>query len=169
MNWFSNIFRKKLRPLDNVTQRAQKVLIFARKEADRFHHDYVGTEHLLGGLLAFNEGIAIELLKVMGMDLEVLKKNYEAEMKPGTLMIPPASLPFTPAGKKVLIHGAEEALKLGNAYIGTEHILLGLLRQGSGVAFRILRLSNIELESLRTELRKCQVVVESPSAPTRQK
>ena len=165
MSWLSNIFRKRLSPLDNVTQRAQKLLLFARKEADRFHHNYVGTEHLIGGLLVLNEGVAITTLKSLGVDLAVLK-NYESEMKEGKLVTPPPTLPFTPVGKKVLKLGSAEAVRLGNTYLGTEHILLGLLRLRWGAAFRILRSSNIEIESLRTELRKRQVVVPPPSTST---
>ena len=113
--------------MNNFTPRAQQVLALARKEADRFNHNYVGTEHLLLGLIKLGQGVAVNVLQKMGLDLETVRMEVEKQVGsgPGQKMI--GNIPYTPRVKKVLALAAKEAKALNHTYVGTEHILLGLL------------------------------------------
>ena len=125
--------------MNNFTPRAQQVLALARKEADRFNHNYVGTEHLLLGLIKLGQGVAVNVLQKMGLDLETVRMEVEKQVGTGpeTKMI--GNIPYTPRVKKVLALAQKEAKALNHTYVGTEHILLGLLREGEGVAARVLK------------------------------
>src|SRR3974390_1597068 len=134
--------------MNNFTPRAQQVLALARKEADRFNHNYVGTEHLLRGLIKLGQGVAVNVLQKMGLDLETVRMEVEKHVgsHPETKMV--CNIPYTPRFKKVLALAGKEAKALNHSYVGTEHILLGLLREGEGVAARVLK--SLEVDSART-------------------
>ena len=138
--------------LNSFTPRAQQVIALARKEADRFHHNFVGTEHLLLGLIKLGQGVAVNVLQKMGLDLDTVRAEVEKEVKPG----PPASvtgnIPLTPRVKKVLSLAGKEAKALSHTYVGTEHILLGLLREGDGVAAKVLKNLDVDIEQCRQEI-----------------
>jgi len=140
--------------MSNFTPRAQQVLQLARKEAERFNHQYVGTEHLLLGLIALGEGEAVNVLQRMGVDLETLRLEVEKAVGQGQDTQTVGALPMTPRAKKVLALAAAEAKELNHNYVGTEHILLGLLREEEGVAARILNNLNIDLVRARMEVMK---------------
>ncbi len=115
---------------NNFTPRAQQVLALARKEADRFNHNYVGTEHLLLGLIKLDQGVAVNVLKKMGLDLETVQMEVEKHVPPGRTRVPHHSLHL--ASRRCSTWRQEK--QLSHTYVGTEHILLGLLREGNGVA-----------------------------------
>jgi len=140
--------------MNNFTPRAQQVLALARKEADRFHHNYVGTEHILLGLIKLGQGVAVSVLQKMGLDLETVRNAVEKEVGMGTEMKAQGSIPYTPRVKKVLALAGKEAKALNHSYVGTEHILLGLLREGEGVAARVLKQLEIDIERTRQEILK---------------
>ena len=136
----------------NYTPRAQQVIQLARAEADRFNHSYVGTEHLLLGLVALGQGVAVTVLERMGVSLETLRLEVEKAVGQGPETKTAGNVPFTPRAKKVLQLASAEAKTLNHTYVGTEHILLGLLREGEGVASQVLRNLNVNLETTRTEV-----------------
>jgi ATP-dependent Clp protease ATP-binding subunit ClpC len=140
-------------PMNNFTPRAQQVLALARKEADRFHHNYVGTEHILLGLIKLGQGVAVSVLQKMGLDLETVRGAVEKQVGTGQeTKTPQGSIPYTPRVKKVLALAGKEAKALNHSYVGTEHILLGLLREGEGVAARVLKSLDIDIERTRNEI-----------------
>src|SRR5476649_2945462 len=139
-------------PMNNFTPRAQQVLALARKEADRFHHNYVGTEHLLLGLIKLGQGVAVGVLQKMGLDLEAVRNAVEKQVGTGTETKVPAGIPYTPRVKKVLALAGREAKQLNHTYVGTEHLLLGLLREGEGVAARVLKSLDVDIERARQEI-----------------
>src|SRR6201995_1334865 len=140
--------------MNNFTPRAQQVLALARKEADRFNHNYVGTEHLLLGLIKLGQGVAVNVLQKMGLDLETVRMEVEKQggSGPETKMV--GNIPYTPRVKKVLALAGKEAKSLNHSYVGTEHILLGLLREGEGVAARVLKNLEVDIERTRNEILK---------------
>ncbi len=138
----------------NYTPRAQQVIQLARSEAERFNHSYVGTEHILLGLVALGSGVAVTVLDRMGVSLEALRLEVERSVGQGGETKTEGNVPFTPRAKKVLQLAAAEARSLNHSYIGTEHILLGLLREGEGVAAQVLRNLNIDLDRARVEVMK---------------
>src|ERR1044072_1640285 len=141
-------------PMNNFTPRAQQVLALARKEADRFHHNYVGTEHILLGLIKLGQGVAVSVLQKMGLDLETVRAAVEKQVGTGQETKAQNSIPYTPRVKKVLALAGKEAKTLNHSYVGTEHILLGLLREGEGVAARVLKSLEIDIERTRNEILK---------------
>ena len=141
-----------MEPMNNFTPRAQQVLALARKEADRFHHNYVGTEHILLGLIKLGQGVAVSVLQKMGLDLETVRAAVEKQVGTGTETKTAGSIPYTPRVKKVLALAGKEAKTLSHSYVGTEHILLGLLREGEGVAARVLRSLDVDIERTRQEI-----------------
>ncbi|HEY8932222.1 MAG TPA: ATP-dependent Clp protease ATP-binding subunit, partial [Rariglobus sp.] len=138
--------------MNNFTPRAQQVLALARKEADRFHHNYVGTEHILLGLIKLGQGVAVSVLQKMGLDLETVRNAVEKQVGTGQETKTQGSIPYTPRVKKVLALAGKEAKALNHSYVGTEHILLGLLREGEGVAARVLKSLDIDIERTRNEI-----------------
>ncbi|MCH2060762.1 MAG: ATP-dependent Clp protease ATP-binding subunit [Verrucomicrobiales bacterium] len=140
--------------MNNFTPRAQQVLALARKEADRFNHNYVGTEHLLLGLIKLGQGVAVNVLQKMGLDLETVRMEVEKQVGSGPETKMVGNIPYTPRVKKVLALAGKEAKALNHSYVGTEHILLGLLREGDGVAARVLKSLEIDIESTRNEILK---------------
>jgi ATP-dependent Clp protease ATP-binding subunit ClpC len=139
-------------PMSNFTPRAQQVLALARKEADRFHHNYVGTEHILLGLINLGQGVAVNVLQKMGLDLDTVRQAVDEQVGLGPEAKPSGNVPYTPRVKKVLALAGKEAKSLNHSYVGTEHILLGLLREGEGVAARVLKSLDIDVERCRNEI-----------------
>jgi len=140
--------------MSNFTPRAQQVLALARKEADRFNHNFVGTEHLLLGLIKLGQGVAVNVLQKMGLDLETVRLEVEKQVGTGPDQKQVGNIPYTPRVKKVLNLASKEAKQLQHTYVGTEHILLGLLREGDGVAARVLKNLDIDIEHTRQEILK---------------
>jgi ATP-dependent Clp protease ATP-binding subunit ClpC len=141
-------------PINNFTPRAQQVLSLAKKEALHFGHDYVGTEHLLLGLIKLGQGVAVAVLQSMNLDLETVRLEVEKRTQPSAGTMQDGEIPPTPRAKKVLQLAAQEARSLNYNYIGTEHILLGLLREGEGAAAQILRSLDVDADAVRNEVLK---------------
>jgi hypothetical protein len=123
---------------NRFTERAQRVILIAQEEAKRLNHDYVGTEHLLLGLIALGEGVAAQVLANLGVDLRRVRNEIEKIVGTGDNVMLLGEIPFTPRAKKVLELAVEEAQNMGHNYVGTEHLLLGLIREEEGVAARVL-------------------------------
>jgi ATP-dependent Clp protease ATP-binding subunit ClpC len=136
----------------NFTPRAQQVLALARKEADRFNHNFLGTEHLLLGLIKLGQGTAVNVLRKMGLDLETVRVAVEKEVGTGPDQKLIGNIPYTPRVKKVLALASKEAKAINHTYVGTEHILLGLLREGDGMAAKVLKSLNVDIEQTRQEV-----------------
>ena len=140
--------------MNHFTPRAQQVLAFAKREAKRFGHNYLGTEHLLLGLIKLGQGVAVAALRNMGLDLESVRYEVEKHSGPSSDTQQEGDPPLTPRVRRVISLAAQEARTLNYSYIGTEHLLLGLLREGDGVAARVLRNLNVEAEAVRNEVMK---------------
>ncbi len=136
----------------NFTPRAQRVIQLARREADQFNHPYVGTEHLLLGLIALGEGVAVNVLKRLGVSLEAVRMEVEKSVGQGPETKTIGNVPLTPRCKKVLQMAMAEAQALSHNYVGTEHILLGLIHEGEGIAAQVLRNLNVDMETARLEV-----------------
>lgn len=136
---------------ERFTERARRVVVYAQEEARALSQNYIGTEHLLLGLIREEEGIAARALESMGINLEDVRAQVEDIIGRGETQ-PPGHIPFTPRAKKVLELSLREALQLGHNYIGTEHILLGLIREGEGVAARVLFNLGADLEKVRNQV-----------------
>jgi len=137
---------------NRFTERARKVLVLAKEEARRFSHDYIGTEHILLGLIREGDGVACAVLQNLGTDLERARLEVEKLISPGSSTSVMGDIPFTPRAKKALELATEEARTLSHNYIGTEHILLGLIREGEGVAYQVLFSLGIDLKRARQEI-----------------
>lgn len=127
-------------------------MALARKEADRFNHAYVGTEHLLLGLIKLGQGVAVNVLERMGLELESVRQEVEKEVGSGPPQKSSGNIPYTPRVKKVLALANKEAKSLNHSYVGTEHLLLGLLREGEGVAARVLKRLEVDIQRTRNEI-----------------
>lgn len=136
----------------NFTPRAQRVIQLARREADQFNHPYVGTEHILLGLIALGEGVAVNVLDRMGISLEQVRMEVERMVGQGPETKTVGNVPFTPRAKKVLQLAMAEAQSFNHTYIGTEHILLGLIHEGDGVAGQVLSNIGVDLAAARREV-----------------
>lgn len=137
---------------NRFTERARKVILLAKEEAKRFNHDYIGTEHVLLGLVREGEGVAAAVLASFGLSPDKVRIEVEKLVQPGPTTVVSGDLPFTPKAKKVIELAMEEARSLGHNYIGTEHLLLGLIREGEGVASQVLVNLGLELEKVREEV-----------------
>ncbi len=124
---------------ERFTERARKVIILAREEAIRLGHNFVGTEHLLLGLIREGDGLAVAILKKLNVNIGAVKAEIEKIVSAGSEFSPAGEIPFTPQAKKVLEYAISEARSLGHNYIGTEHLLLGLIREAEGIASLVLR------------------------------
>ena len=140
--------------MKDFTPRAQEVLALALKEAKRLNHAYVGTEHLLLGLIKLGQGVAVNVLERMGLDLERVRMEVKKHVAPNPETKMVENIPYTPRAKKVLALAGKEAEALNHSYVGTEHILLGLLREGEGIAARILRNLEVDPARVRNEILK---------------
>ncbi|HOQ04289.1 MAG TPA: ATP-dependent Clp protease ATP-binding subunit [Anaerohalosphaeraceae bacterium] len=137
---------------ERFTDRARKVMALANQEAQRFNHEYIGTEHILLGLVKEGSGVAANVLKNMDVDLKKLRLGIEKLVKSGPDMVTMGKLPQTPRAKKVIEYAIEEARALNHNYVGTEHILLGLLRETEGIAAQVLMNLGLKLEDVRQEV-----------------
>ena len=136
---------------ERFTDRARRVVVLAQEEARMLNHNYIGTEHLLLGLIHEGEGVAAKALESMGISLEAVRSQVEEIIGQGQAA-PTGHIPFTPRAKKVLELSLREALQLGHNYIGTEHILLGLIREGEGVAAQVLQKLGADLNRVRQQV-----------------
>jgi len=136
----------------NFTERVRKVLAMAREEAARLHHEYVGTEHILLGLIREGEGVAAAVLQNLNVDLDEIQQKIEETVKKGkAAQATGPDLPYTSRAKKVLELAMGEARELNHSYVGTEHLLLGLLREEKGIAAQVLTDAGVHLEAARAE------------------
>jgi ATP-dependent Clp protease ATP-binding subunit ClpA len=136
---------------ERFTDRARRVVVLAQEEARLLDHDYIGTEHILLGLVHESEGVAATALKELGVSLATVRSEVEAIIGRGQAA-PTGHIPFTPRAKKVLELSLREALELGHHYIGTEHILLGIIREGEGVAAQVLEKLGAKLDLVRQQV-----------------
>jgi predicted dehydrogenase len=137
---------------DRFTDRGRKVMGLSKAEAQRLHHEYIGTEHILLGLVKEGSGVAANVLKQMNIDLERIRSEIEKIVKGSPKMVTQGNLPFTPRAKRVLELAVEEASNLGHNYIGTEHLLLGLIKENEGIAARVLLNLGVKLSEVREEV-----------------
>ena len=136
---------------ERLTDRARSVVVLAMEEARMLNHDYIGTEHILLGLIREGEGVAAKALESLGISLEAVRRQVEDIIGQGQAA-PTGHIPFTSRAKKVLELSLREALQLGHNYIGTEHILLGLVREGEGVAAQVLQKLGADLDRVRQQV-----------------
>ena len=136
---------------ERFTDRARRVVVLAQEEARMLSHNYIGTEHILLGLIHEGEGVAAKALESLGISLEAVRAQVEEIIGQGQ-QAPSGHIPFTPRAKKVLELSLREALQLGHYYIGTEHILLGLIREGEGVAAQVLQKLGADLNRVRQQV-----------------
>src|SRR5215212_2096239 len=137
---------------ERFTDRARKVMQLANQEAQRFNHEYIGTEHILLGLVKEGTGVAANVLKNLDIDLRKIRLEVEKIVQAGPDMVTMGKLPQTPRAKKVIEYSIEEARNLNHNYVGTEHLLLGLLREQEGVAAQVLMNFGLKLEDVREEV-----------------
>ena len=137
---------------ERFTDRARKVMQLANQEAQRFNHEYIGTEHILLGLVKEGSGVAANVLKNLDIDLRKIRLEVEKIVQSGPDMVTMGKLPQTPRAKKVIEYSVEEARNLNHNYVGTEHLLLGLLREQEGVAAQVLMNLGLKLEDVREEV-----------------
>jgi len=136
---------------ERFTDRARRVVVLAQEEARMLNHNYIGTEHILLGLIHEGEGVAAKALESLGISLEAVRQQVEEIIGQGQ-QAPSGHIPFTPRAKKVMELAAREALQLGHNYVGTEHILLGLVREGEGVAAQVLVKLGVDLNRVRQQV-----------------
>ena len=137
---------------DRFDNRARKVMALARKEAQRFNHHFIGIEHIFLGLLQEGSGVAANVLKILGVEIDKIRREIEKNVQAGPPQVTPGQLPFTPRAKKALELSMEEANELHHNYISTGHILLGLIRENDGVAAQMRLDLNLKLEDVRGEV-----------------
>ena len=142
-------FTPELKLTSNFTPRAQQVLALARKEAERLNHNFLGTEHLLLGLIKLGQGVAVNVLRKLGLNFEIVCAEVEKVVGTGPDQKMIGNIPYTPRTRKVLDLAKKEAKALNHTYVGTEHILLGLLREGGGAAAHVLRHLGLDIEKTR--------------------
>ena len=138
---------------ERFTDRARRVIVLAQSEARSLHHNYIGTEHLLLGLVKESDGVAAKALSLHGVNPEGVRQQIVAMIGEGTAS-EDGHIPFTPHARQVLELSLREALQLGHNYIGTEHILLGLIREGEGVGPQVLAKMDVDLSELRSTVIK---------------
>jgi len=136
---------------ERFTDRARRVVVLAQEEARILNHNYIGTEHILLGMIHEGEGVAASALESLGISLTAVRSQVEEIIGRGQAA-PTGHIPFTPRAKKVLEFSLREALQLGHNYIGTEHILLGLIREGEGVAAQVLQKLGADLNRVRQQV-----------------
>jgi ATP-dependent Clp protease ATP-binding subunit ClpC len=156
MNWFESaselLAKWKTQPPGSFTPRAQQALALARMEANRLNHNFLGTEHLLLGLIKLKQGVAVSLLEKTGLNLESVRMEVEKFVGSDPDQKIVGNIPYTPRVKKVIALAQNEAKNLNHTYIGTEHFLLGLLAEGDGVAARVLKKFKVDIEQMRKEI-----------------
>lgn len=145
---------------ERFTDRARKVMQLANQEAQRFNHEYIGTEHILLGLLKEGQNIAVQVLVNLGINRDTLRDEVVILVQKGPDMVTMGRLPQTPRAKRVVEYAIEEAKQLNHQHVGTEHMLLGLLRENEGIAAQVLTKSGVSLEKIREE---CLRVMADPA------
>jgi len=155
--------------LNRFTQRAQKAILLAQQEAKRLNHDYLGTEHILLGLVALGEGVAAQVLQDLGIDLKKVRREVEKMVGTGDNILLVGEVPFTPRAKKVLELAVQEAQDMGHNYVGTEHLLLGLIREEEGVAAKVLEGLGASLELVRGQIMNLLGESATEAAPGKEK
>ncbi|MGH2768871.1 MAG: Clp protease N-terminal domain-containing protein, partial [Actinomycetota bacterium] len=136
---------------ERFTDRARRVVVLAQEEARHLNHNYIGTEHILLGLISEGEGVGAQALRALGFSLEAVRSQVGDIIGTGSSS-PQGHIPFTPRAKKVLEISLREMHQLGHNHIGTEHILLGIIREGEGVAAQVLERMGAELERVRQQV-----------------
>jgi ATP-dependent Clp protease ATP-binding subunit ClpC len=136
---------------ERFTERARRVVVLAQEEARALSHNYIGTEHILLGLIHENEGVAAKSLESIGISLDAVRTQVEEIIGKGRIT-PSGQIPFTPRAKKVLELSMRESIQLGHNYIGTEHILLGLIREGEGLGAQVLVKLGADLNRVRQQV-----------------
>ena len=136
------------------TERARKVMARANQEAQRFNHEYIGTEHILLALVSEGSGVGANVLRNLGVDLAKVRVEVEKLVKVGPDAVWPGEMPYTPRAKKIVEHAIKESQGLHHNYVGTEHILLGLLSESESVAAQVLVNLGLTLQGVREEVRK---------------
>src|ERR671937_2544974 len=154
------------RMFKRFTERARRVIILAREEAERHHHEYLGTEHILLGMLKDGGGIAITVLQKAGLSIDQIRMEIERHLPRNANALIVGEIPFTPKAKKVLEYGVEEARLMGHNYIGTEHLLLGLLKEKEGIAAKVLNALGIRLVETREKILN---LLQEPATKTKEK
>src|SRR6266511_4714634 len=139
-------------PFDRFNDRAKRTLALAQDEAIRFNHNYIGVEHLLLGLIREGEGVAARVLDSLGVDLSKARTNVEFIIGRGDSTTAPSEITLSPRTKKVIELAIDEARKLGHSHVGTEHLLLGLVREGEGIASGVLESLGVTLERVRNDV-----------------
>ena len=150
---------------ERFTERARRVVVLAQDEARMLSHTYIGTEHILLGLIHEGHGLAAKTLGSLGISLAVVRQQVEEIIGRGTQRPPPGHIPFTPRAKRVLELSLREALQLGHTYIGTEHILLGLIHEGEGVAAQVLVGLGVDLDRARRQVIQLVAGRDEPGDP----
>jgi ATP-dependent Clp protease ATP-binding subunit ClpC len=148
------------------TERARRVIILAREEAERHHHEYLGTEHILLGMLKDGGGIAITVLQKVGLSVDQIRLEVERHLPRNANSLIVGEIPFTPKAKKVLEYAVEEARLMGHNYIGTEHLLLGLLKEKEGIAAKVLNNLGVRLVETREKILN---LLQEPATKTKEK
>jgi ATP-dependent Clp protease ATP-binding subunit ClpA len=152
---------------ERFTDRARRVVVQAQAEARELQHNYIGTEHLLLGLISLDEGLALHVLRSLNVDTRALAEQVRDQVGRGKTTPPPGQhIPFTPRAKKTLELSLREALQLKHDYIGTEHLLLGILHEGEGTAAEVLIARGVDLDTARAQVRKL-LAERSPAATVR--
>ena len=154
---------------ERFTERAKKLIVHARTEAKKLNSDFVRTEHMLLGLVRERDGVAARALANLGVDLDDLQRSIEQQMRHGATSSTSDDIPFSPSSKKVLEFAIDEARKLNHPYVGTEHILLGLLREGESAAFRLLDANRVDLAGVQEEIGKLLGISERRSSRSAKK
>jgi ATP-dependent Clp protease ATP-binding subunit ClpA len=149
---------------ERFTDHARKVMALANSNARRFGHEYVGTEHILLGLVEEGQGVAANVLKNLGLDLRKLRQEVEVIVQGGPrIEVVLRTFPLTPRAKKIIEYAREESLKLGHSYVGSEHLLLGTLREQDGVAAQVLLNLGLTLQGVRNEV--LNLLGQNPTSP----
>ena len=159
MNWFESAKKilakwkaQETESWGNVTPRAMQVIELAHKEAERLNHNFIGTEHILLGLIKEGKGVAVNVLTNLGLNLENVRMEVEKQVGIQSDQKITGRIPFTPRMKRVLELAKEEAKLLNHTYVGSEHLLLGLLRENEGVVARVFKNFHVEIEQTRKEI-----------------
>jgi ATP-dependent Clp protease ATP-binding subunit ClpC len=176
MNWFESAKKiltkwkaQQIASSVKFTPRAQQVCALARKEAERLNHNFIGTEHILLGLIKLGNGVATNVLRNLGLNLENVRIEVERQVGNQADQKITGHIPYTPRTKKVIALAVREAKALNHTYVGTEHLLLGLLSEGGGMAAQVFKHFNVDAKKTRNEiLKEITLIFPSDDAPEKQ-
>jgi excisionase family DNA binding protein len=150
---------------EHFTERARKVMTLSTEEARRLQHNYIGTEHLLLGLVCEGQGVAAQVLNNLGIELEIVRKQVESIIGRGDHIVT-GEIGLTPRARRVIELAVDEARRLDHHYIGTEHLLLGLVREGKGIAAQVLESLGLKLEQVRSETMRVLSQLQQTNVPS---